>query len=508
MQKTISDRITSLFLPISVILMEVFWGYPWFIWTGKWQTLHWQRPALSMFSLLGLVAVSFVVTRFLINREWSSRRVKLSISLLGLILVCIIIRIEYGNNIEILSSRWFAYIGQIILDSFSDFNIIVFAFPTAAYFWWRGMLLGRRQDYNYIHTNIVLGAGSFLILGLIWWGTIGSASFSDMAISIGPYVAGFFFFGFAGTAFNNLRNVQKRMPHEETHPIPYSRWLLFILSMAAIIITIGGAITTASSIDFGSYVKRLWLAIIGFFETVFSWLAVPIEFVLKYVLMPFEWIARNIIEFLLRLLGGNRIPPDEEGDIGGEIPEIIPGTTSEDWLVIIKWTLFIIVIIVVTILIARTITKHRQRRPDTKPDFEVVHESLWSWRLFIDNIILFLKRFFGRFLPQKTGQGTGSTEVTTRAESVVTTMKIREIFRHLLRDTAKMGIGRYRAETPFEYARRLSKTIPDSAIPVQELTDLYVNIRYSNYDATAIQVAQANGLWQQIRTSLKIYASQ
>ncbi len=502
MHKTIPDRIALLLLPLSAVLMEVFWSYPWLIWAGKWETLHWQKPPLSIFTILSLVGISFLATRFLINRSWSSRAIKLTIAGLGLLAVFIAIRIEYGNGMELFSTRWFVYIGRIILNSFSNLNSIVLAFPAAAYFWWRGMLLGRIQEYNYIRSNVVFGAGSFVILGMVWWATMGTATFSNMANAIGPYVAAYFFFGLTGTAFNNLNNVQKRMPPGETQPISYGRWLPVILGMVAVIVTVGGIIATATSLDVAGYIKRFFSMFSRFLEIVLTWLAIPME----YIFMPFEWIARNLIELLMRWFGGKPIQPQGEEGAGEELTEIVPGITPEEWLTVIKWALFIIVVIVVTVLIARSIEKNRRRRIEKTPDFEETHESLWSWRMFFASLILFFKRLFGRFLPKKMAKGPALSGgmATNQTEPLVTTLKIREVFKHLLRDASKVGIGRLRSETPLEYAQRFINEIPDADAPMHELTELYVRVRYSDYDAGDTHIVRVNGLWRQIRELLKI----
>lgn len=501
MHKPGMNRIATLLVPLSAIVMEVCWGYPWLIWTGKWETLHWGAPPLTGFALLFLVSISFLLTRFLINRSWSNLATKLAMAGIGLVIVFVVIRIEYGYDIEPFSGYWFVYIGRIILNSFSQFNSIVLALPAAAYFWWRGMLLGRKEEYNYISSNVVFGAGSFVILGFIWWATMGTTSFGDMTDAIGIYVAAFFFFGLIGTSLNNLRNVQKRMKPDEIQPISYGRWVPLVVGLVTVIIAIGGFIATITSLDIAGYIKRSGSTISHWLEIVLPWLALP----LKYILMPFEWLAREIFELLIRLFGVRSIEPEGEQGAGEVTPEIVPGATPEDWLRIIKWALFIIVVIVVTILIARSIERSRRRRMETTPDIEESRESLWSWRMLFNGLIQFFIRIFGRFMPKREGKEErlpGSMPVS-QTESSVTTLKIRDIFKHLLRDASKIGIGRRRSETPFEYAQRFSKEIPETNQPMQELTNLYVQVRYSDSDAGNEQIIQANSLWKQIKEYMK-----
>lgn len=495
------NRIATLLVPLSAILMEVCWGYPWLIWTGKWETLHWGAPPLSGLALLSLVSISFLLTRFLIDRSWSSLKTQLTIAGIGLVVVFTVIRIEYGYDIELFSGYWFVYIGRIILKSFGQFNSIVLALPAAAYFWWRGVLLGRKPEYNYISSNVVYGAGSFVVLGLIWWATMGTTSFSDMMNAIGIYVAGFFFFGLIGTSLNNLRNVQKRMKPDEVQPMLYGRWAPLVVGMVAVIIAIGGVIATVTSLDIAGYIKRLGSMISHWLEIVLPWLALPF----KYIFMPFEWIARELLELLIRLFGVKPVQPEVEEGAGEVIPEIVPGTTPEDWLRIIKWALFIIVVIVVTIIIARSIERNRRRRMEATSDLVESHESLWSWRMLFIGLLQFFMRLFKRFMPKREGKEEilpGFMPVS-QTEPSITTLKIREVFKHLLRDAAKMGVGRRRSETPFEYAQRFTTEIPDTNESMHELTELYVQVRYSDSDAGSEQIVQANSLWKQIKEYMK-----
>ena len=501
MKKTFPNKIMTFLLPLSAILMEVFWGYPWLIWTGKWETLHWEVPPLSGFAVLCLVGISFLVTRLLIDRSWLPLVKRMIIAGIGLCVVFLIIRIEYGEGYELFSGTWFVDMGKTILNSFSNFNSIVLALPAAAYFWWRGMLLGRKREYNYIRSNVIFGAGSFVVLGMVWWATMGMSTFREMANAIGIYVAAFFFFGLMSAALNNLLNVQKRMKVEETQTISYGRWIPLVAVLMGIVIAIGGLIASITSLNIADYIKRFWSMISSFMQTViFPFLAI----IFKYILMPFEWIAQNIFEWLLRTFGTKPLQPQGEEDAGDLQPEILPGITPEEWLTIIKWALFIIVVIVVTILIARSVEKNRRRQTERGPELEESRESLWSWRLVFIGFVQFFIRIFRHFLPKKVDKkvisGTLSSSYTMPS---ATTLKIREVFKHLLRDASKAGIGRRRNETPYEYTKRFVKEIPDATIPMRELTELYVNVRYSDTDARNDQIIHANSLWNQIKEQLK-----
>ncbi len=496
----ISDRIASLLLPISAVFMEIFLAYPWFVWTGKWPTLHWERTPLSILSIICLVAGSFLATRFFSSRQWSSRLVQLAIVGIGLIVVFVSIRIEYGNGVDLFSLSWFNYIGKIIIDSFSNLSSIVLALPAAAFLWWRGMLIGRRRDYNYIRSNLIYGVGSFVVLALLWSVTIEQTTFNNMAASIGPCIVGFLFFGLAGTAFCNLRNVQIRMPQGETRQVSYGRWFPIVTSIVVTIIGLGGIVAMATLLDVAGFIKKLFGNLSGIYETLLYWLSFP----LKYILTPFEWLARKFLEWLIKILGSKPLQPDGNQGQMDELPEIVPGITPENWLTLIKWAIFIIVVIVVTVLIARSIEKNRRRRIETSTDYEETHESLWRWSNLFNGLLQIIKTLFGRFFPKKLS--TGNVQIGysdgRQTEQTAAVLRIRDIFKHLLKDALKAGIGRRLSETPLEYANRFNEKTADVSKEMDELTELYVEVRYGDAGVGSDKIEHANNLWRQIRETL------
>ena len=63
--------IADVFTPLAVILMEVFWLYPWLVFIGKLPGLVTvQKTPLSLLSLIFLLGLSFIATRFFLKRKW------------------------------------------------------------------------------------------------------------------------------------------------------------------------------------------------------------------------------------------------------------------------------------------------------------------------------------------------------------------------------------------------------------------------------------------------------
>ena len=139
--------VAAFLFPLTVILMEVFWLYPWLAWVGQWPAFTLQRPPLSLTSLILLMSVSFFATRFFLSQGRSLQWIRLSIVSCGLATIFILVRVEYGAGFGILSGSWFVYTGRIFLNSFSQPHQIVAALAVAAYIWWRGIRLGRCPLY-------------------------------------------------------------------------------------------------------------------------------------------------------------------------------------------------------------------------------------------------------------------------------------------------------------------------------------------------------------------------
>ena len=199
--------VTVVLSPLMVVLMEAFWLYAWFAWLGKWQTLAWQRPPLSLASLILLLGISFFATRFIFNQNWALRWTRLSIVAGGLVAIFIVVRIEYAAGFGLLSGQWFIDMGNIFLNSFSSFHPIMIAIPAGVYLWWHGISRGRSPLYiSDIYRSFLVGIVALVILVIVWRASLGAESLESLASTIAPLIAAFFFFGLTALAPNPVWN--------------------------------------------------------------------------------------------------------------------------------------------------------------------------------------------------------------------------------------------------------------------------------------------------------------
>jgi hypothetical protein len=288
--------------------------------------------------------------------------------------------------------------------------------------------------------------------------------------------------------------------------VSFGRWLPIVLSVVGGIVVIGVLIAAISYVDIAGAIGRGFHAASGFFDTVFEYAGI----VFQYILIPFGWLASGLlmfISFLVRLFG-NKTPGQTTGETAGTPPEMPPlpqGNTPDALITALKWTFFVIAVVAVAVLVMRSLDRKARHKREGKPDFEETRESIWSWQRLLNDLFMFFDRMLARLLPWQRAalmhrQGESSI---TRAEEPVSTLKIREVFRHFLRDAAKAGVPWRHSETPFEYAHRFAETTPEAGPHLTELTTMYVNVRYSNAEPEEGEVARANSLWRHIREVMK-----
>ncbi|NTU83063.1 MAG: DUF4129 domain-containing protein [Chloroflexales bacterium] len=80
---------------------------------------------------------------------------------------------------------------------------------------------------------------------------------------------------------------------------------------------------------------------------------------------------------------------------------------------------------------------------------------------------------------------------------------MRYFYASTLRRAERVGLGRRRADTPYEYGARLGAQLPDSADEVDQLTEAYLAAAYAPRPTTAEEARQARGLWERLRRRLR-----
>jgi len=503
---TILHRLTNLkwtanvLTPVMVILMEVCWVYPWLFWVGKWQTLVLQRPPLSLVSLILLVGISFLVTRFFLGKRWRLRWIRLSLVSIGLVTIFLLVRIEYGAGFGLLSGQWFVRMAQILLDSFSHPHPVVISLVAGVYLWWRGMSWGRSfLNFDYIYHSFLVGLIALVGLILVWGINAGAGTLGNLFTTAGLYVAGFFFFGLAALALGNRQAIhQKMLRRGEVVQVFSRRWFFILFGVIGGIILVGIGVASIFSFDLVAFVGRQLSLVADLLLQVLYYLALAVG----YLLVGLFYIGK----FILNLLRGEQtMEPFQPPNFDNLRPlqqDTATQALSPEVILVIKWAFFAIVAAAVVFLLARAVSRYGSSR--AKEEIEETHESLWGWDVFKADLRLFLSMLWQRF-KGKRKQSVQATAIPVwyTKEDIPGNLDIREIYRHLLWEAAGQGVARRSHETAYEYAERLGQAAPDGSEQLAQLTALYVDIRYGELKAQDKQRSQANILWRVLRRLLR-----
>ncbi len=483
--------------PVAVILMEVFWLYPWLVWVGKWQMFGGDRPPLSLVSVLVILGGAFAVTRYLVGRRWPVGWIRFGIVASALLLAYAVIRTEFHGGYGLLDGDWFGYAGRRVLDAFGEPDRLMIAMPAAAYLWWRGIVGGRRSALvGDLYRRFLVGIVAFVLLIVVWRANQGPGSLEELASTVAPQVAAFFFFGLSAMALTNLKGIRQRMPQEESIGAFNRRWLPALGVIVGAIVLVGLAVAGIFSPEFMAFLRQLLGAT---FEVVRQ--------VIYYILVPFGYIAAALVwvgMWLVNLIRGDSSREVEFAFGGGETePEEVPRgePIPETVVMILKWVLFAAVALVIIFFLARAVSRFRaSRRGGEAGDID---ESLWSWQAFTEDVWLFLSAILDRFRRKRRAAAGDAIPDWFLEEEPEGRLGIREIYRRLLWQAGRYGSGKRDHETPYEYERRLGPTLPDGSRQLSELTGIYVSVRYGEEDAPGVEVDRANGLWASLRGVLR-----
>jgi len=81
--------------------------------------------------------------------------------------------------------------------------------------------------------------------------------------------------------------------------------------------------------------------------------------------------------------------------------------------------------------------------------------------------------------------------------------RVRYFYLATLRRAAQCGVERHPSQTPYEYAARLGRALPEAASDIDDLTDVFITAQYSPHICTENHVVQARRPWERLRRTLR-----
>jgi Domain of unknown function (DUF4129) len=147
----------------------------------------------------------------------------------------------------------------------------------------------------------------------------------------------------------------------------------------------------------------------------------------------------------------------------------------------------------------------RTHRADHVEPLEEEHERFGSWALLWSQVRAWLDRLLGRFRkPTVAPTPAAEDDLASLAgrPDMAGTLTIRQIYARLLGYARNAGYPRAPQQTPNEYLRVLSNSLPDLRPDLEAITSAYVEARYSPYPASSMAVNSANEAWRRMEIAL------
>ncbi len=485
------NYLNDVFYPLSVVLMESFWVFPWLIWMGLWPSFSEEGPALSLLSVIIMLVASLVITRIATKRDWPVWLIRSVVIGSGLVAMFLVLRIDHNGGFGIFDTGWYGYAGEKLAHFFSSPHPLGLAIAVMIYLWWRGIALGRSTaQFRSIYTSFLTGMTLLIFLIVLWRITSGDSTYERPGGDIGLYVIAFFFFGLISIAVGHLYMMHRAMPKEEAALTSIWRWLPMMLGVIGGMIIVGFVVASVFSRDFFQVLKTGFGYISDGIVQIIEWLSVPLNWVIEIVIKFLQWIF-NIFRTETQPTAANQTGGSPFDDV-----TVTDRALSPEVIMIIKWVIIALVIALIIFILAKAISRYLDRHGGDK--IEEIHESLWNIKDIRNDFRLFLKMLGDKF-KRKSRPGPGYLFETGSGGK----MNVREIYRHLLWEGKRSGLPRRRHETVTEYARRLEKSIPEGTGPVDNITDLYSDVRYGDISIQEEKVDSANTLWGTIRNLLR-----
>jgi len=487
------DVVGNIIAPLAVILMEVFWVYPWLIWSRELEVFPWDHTPLNIFSLLVLIVFSYVITRFIPS---STRTMKIGKIALILLVIGIIIHLEYTPGMIPFSGEWLKHMTQLVVDSFSTLHPVIPAITASVYLCWRGMSIGSSPTFSSdIYRSFLFGLIGVILLIIIWAAGLGTES--SLISHAGLYIAGFFFFGLFALALGNFLNVRQKLLREQSAPLSSKRWLTILFSVIGGMVLVGFGIASLFSPEFIDQATSAFGDIVYYLNYALEYLIVPIGYIFEVI-----WYIMTFIINLLRsknTFEDFKFPGLDEIEGFEEAPPT--PTSGFDYMVIVKWAVVILLVALVIFLLYKAAKRFQSNISDS--GVEEYSESLWSWLGFTADIRMFFSRLFESWFGSRIRRLRNRITTIGHTETVYPDdMNIREIYRHVLEEAGTAGFKHQSYETPYEYAGRLDAIIPGIDEQVDDITELYVSARYGESRLKEWETEHANVLFRLLRRIL------
>jgi len=177
-----------------------------------------------------------------------------------------------------------------------------------------------------------------------------------------------------------------------------------------------------------------------------------------------------------------------------------PNAGSPGVLQAAKILLPLLILLLPVLLIYLALRRRRRLRRGFPLKGGDLHESVWSWQLFLSQLQAFWRGLLQRLFPPHASPDPEQA-MPIPDEQTPGMYSIRQIYRALLHKAASRGYRRKRDETPHEFQERVLAHEPQSKPQLGHLTEAYVLTRYGGIALAEPELEVARRRWQELEES-------
>lgn len=341
------------------------------------------------------------------------------------------------------------------------------------YFWWRGLRLGHTSlTQERLSVRFLVGL-AVIILAVVSASTLHGVTRSNEEGSLSLLLQLEVFVALTGIALAHLLDTahehnERRLRGRGDAGAAFSgsrTWIFTSLAVSGIVAISAFVLTLLISYDTVRGVVYVFGPVWDTIVAALSWLAHALAYVLYLLFNPLvQWVI-SLEQPLKPLNTSPGAPPPKSSTHSQQLPPV-----SEGWLTVGTWALYAIIVVTAVSLLLLALRRARQMRQTY--DFEEERESLDGRAILGAQL---------RALLNGLRRGDGADD----GQEALASGSVRLLYRDALTAFGHVGLGRRPAETPDEFAQRLSRDAlerdgaePASREALAELTNAYDAARY------------------------------
>ena len=479
----------------STFLMEAMWFYLWMIWLGQWNSFGIGDMPFTPFSILLILWASYYGVQIVGQQKWATGRTRLTASLLVVVLLGAVARLENGGGYGLFDLGWLGFARESLVGGIpTGLQITLLG---GAYLWWRGFRIAQEGlDREQVLSSFKVGLIA-IVLGLLVWETAlrSGEEFGATRTQAIAIASVFFLSGVSALALSHIMRARADLArHEGLQQSFITQWAVVLLGVAVGMLLVGWILAGLLSLD-------VWQPLLN----VLSLAANLMGLLVYIILLPIAFLAAGlvfVVQWIVSQFGGGTVPSLELPDFSAlrRVPEEgDPATGAAVWVSIVKWTVLVLVLSALVYLLARLVLRRRSGFTvgESVPE---VNESVGTWSNAIRDILTGLIMFALWFRSKGTAlrRKVPLLRPASPVPSYQGDMEIRQLYSSLLYEARQAGFPKEESQTPYDYLPELEQRLVEDREALQTITKDYVESRYGERPIASAELSMLNRLWRTV----------